>query len=89
MQKEWDEDFVIERLLEERETLVCDALLDQQLFAESRNIIKYEVLFGMKLHREVKVRALHRDELRVLMRKTHHYALQFYDWEKVPTQKKL
>jgi endonuclease-8 len=82
MAPEWDEAFVVEKLENTKDTLVCDVLLDQNTFAGSGNIIKNEVLFRMKLHPETPLDSLTRTELQLLARETRLYAFQFYIWKK-------
>jgi endonuclease-8 len=44
MSKVWKEDFVVNKLVGLKDSLICDALLHQEVFAGSGNIIKNEVL---------------------------------------------
>ena len=46
MSEHWDPVLARKRLRAQPDTLVCDALLDQDLFAGVGNIIKNEVLFA-------------------------------------------
>ena len=50
MSRRWNSDRALEKLKNQPSTLVCDALLDQNLFAGSGNIIKNETLFRAKIH---------------------------------------
>ena len=58
MSDTWDAAAARRKLRAMPETLVCDALLDQNVFAGVGNIIKNEVLFRIRLHPLAKVGAL-------------------------------
>lgn len=49
---EWDPLKARKKLKAMPDTLICDALLDQQIFSGVGNIIKNEVLYRIKLHPE-------------------------------------
>jgi endonuclease-8 len=78
----WDEQRVVNKLADEGDATLGDALLDQEVFAGVGNIIKNEVLFRMRLHPDVKVKALTKPELRLLALEARLYSLQFYVWKK-------
>jgi endonuclease VIII len=82
MAPEWDEDFVVRQLSKQPETMVCDALLDQSLFAGSGNIIKNEVLLNRGLHPERLVGTLTARQRRALVREARTYGARFYEWKK-------
>lgn len=58
MSDQWDPALARRRLRAQPDKLVCDALLDQDLFAGVGNIIKNEVLFRIRVHPLSKVGAL-------------------------------
>jgi endonuclease-8 len=62
--------------------LVCDALLDQNVFAGVGNIIKNEVLFRIRVHPLSKVGALPPRKLRQLVEEARRYSFQFLEWKK-------
>jgi endonuclease VIII len=82
MSPEWDETRVVKKLAKEGDALLCDVLLDQEIFAGVGNIIKNEVLFRLRLHPRVKLNALTKIELHLLAREARLYSLQFYVWKK-------
>jgi endonuclease VIII len=82
MSEHWDEKLALQRLRAQPETLVCDALLDQDLFAGVGNIIKNEVLFRIHVHPLSKVGALPAAKLRELVREARQYSFDFYAWKK-------
>jgi endonuclease-8 len=80
--REWDEDYVLKLVKEQPETMVCDLLLDQNLFSGSGNIIKNEVLFREKLYPELKVKDIPARKLRALVQEVRTYSKDFYKWKK-------
>jgi endonuclease-8 len=69
-------------------TLVCDALLDQHIFAGSGNIIKNEVLFRTRIHPESKVGNLPPRKLSELIKAVRNYSFDFLAWKKAFELKK-
>jgi endonuclease VIII len=63
-------------------TLVCDALLDQNIFAGVGNIIKNEVCYRIYVHPESRVGALPPRKLAELIREARNYSLDFLKWKK-------
>jgi endonuclease-8 len=78
----WDPALARKRLRAQPDTLACDALLDQDLFAGVGNIIKNEVLFRIKVHPLSRVGALPAAKLRELVREARQYSFDFYEWKK-------
>lgn len=70
------------------DTLVCDALLDQNIFAGVGNIIKNEVCYRVKIHPESKWGALPRHKENELIIQARNYSLDFLEWKKEFTLKK-
>ncbi|TDH25115.1 endonuclease [Segetibacter sp. 3557_3] len=64
------------------DALVCDVLLDQQIFAGVGNIIKNEVLFRIFVHPESRVGALPVKQLNALLREARAYSFDFLEWKK-------
>jgi endonuclease-8 len=82
MSPHWDAALARRRLRAQPDTLVCDALLDQDLFAGVGNIIKNEVLFRIRVHPLSKVGALPAPKLRELVQQARQYSFDFYEWKK-------
>lgn len=82
MSEHWDPKLALKRLRARPDTLVCDALLDQDLFAGVGNIIKNEVLFRIKVHPLSTVGALPAKQLRQLVEQARQYSFDFYEWKK-------
>ena len=78
----WDPRLALRRLRSQPGTLVCDALLDQDIFAGVGNIIKNEVLFRIRVHPLSAVGALPAQKLRDLVREARRTALDFLaEWK--------
>jgi len=68
--------------------LVCDALLDQQIFAGVGNIIKNEVLFRIRLHPKSKLGKIPPAKKRALLKEVVQYSFDFLEWKKAFVLKK-
>jgi endonuclease-8 len=78
----WDEKKAEEKLLNEKDTLICDSLLDQNIFSGVGNIIKNEVLFRVKIHPESITTKIPLKQLKLLIRETVKYSFEFLNWKK-------
>ncbi len=78
----WDAKKALEKLRDKKELMVCDALLDQNIFAGVGNIIKNEVLFIMKIHPESYVEKIPSKLLKALIDEAVRYSFQFLEWKK-------
>lgn len=78
----WDAAAARKKLRAMPEALVCDALLDQNVFAGVGNIIKNEVLFRIRLHPLTKVGALPARKLAQLVDEACRYSFDFLEWKK-------
>ncbi len=78
----WDPKAAVRKLQAAPDTFVCDALLDQQIFAGVGNIIKNEVLFRVKINPLSLLGAIPLKQLKLLVKETHHYCFQFLEWKK-------
>jgi endonuclease-8 len=82
MSDEWDANLALEKLHAMPDTLVCDAILDQDVFAGAGNIFKNEVLFRIHVHPLSTVGALPAAKLRELVTQVRDYAFDFLKWKK-------
>ena len=82
MSEHWDPALARQRLRARPEMLVCDALLNQDIFAGVGNIIKNEVLFRIRVHPLSTVGALPARKLRELVDEARRYSFEFYEWKK-------
>lgn len=79
----WDPKLARAKLRAMPHTLVCDALLDQTVFAGVGNIIKNEVLFRIRVHPLSTIGALSDYKLRQLVEQARVYAFEFLAWKRV------
>lgn len=84
----WDEKAAKKKLKAKTEMLVCDALLDQNLFAGVGNIIKNEVLYRIKVHPTTIVGKLPARKLSELVKEARNYSFDFLEWKKAYVLKK-
>lgn len=82
MSNAWDEKKAIKKLKALPNLLVCDALLEQDIFSGVGNIIKNEVLYRIKIHPETKIGKLPSAKLKQLVAQARIYSFDFYEWKK-------
>ena len=82
MSDQWSPALARARLREMPDTLVCDALLDQNLFAGVGNIMKNEVLYRIRVHPLSTVGALSPRKLGELVKQAREYAFEFLAWKR-------
>jgi endonuclease-8 len=82
LNQKWDPRGARSKLKKIPETLVCDALLDQQIFSGSGNIIKNEVLFRIYLHPESKLGSVPAKVMTALIREAKQYSYDFLKWKR-------
>lgn len=82
MSDAWDPALARKKLRAMPDTIVADALLEQDVFAGVGNIIKNEVLFRIRVHPETPVGALSARKLGELVAQAREYSFDFYRWKK-------
>ena len=82
MSDEWEPKNARKKLKSNPGLYACDALLDQNIFAGSGNIIKNEVLFRIKMHPLSIIGALPTAKLTRLITEARNYAFDFLRWKK-------
>jgi len=88
MNENWDPAKARKKLKAIPKTLVCDALLDQTIFAGVGNIIKNEVLFRIKVHPKTKVGNLTSRKMTELIKEARQYSFDFFEWKRQYVLKK-
>lgn len=88
MSEKWDEKLALKKMQALPNTLVCDALLDQKIFAGVGNIIKNEALYLSKVHPLNKIEDIPLAKLKNLTSLTRAYAFDFLKWKKENTLSK-
>lgn len=82
LNKKWNGAKARKKLKHLPDTMVCDAILDQNIFAGAGNIFKNEVLYRIKVHPESKVKDLPPRKLTELVNEVHNYSYDFLKWKK-------
>ena len=82
LSEEWNAAAAIKKLKAMPETLVTDALLDQNIFSGVGNIIKNEVLYRICVHPKTKLGALPAKKLASLVEEARNYSFDFLKWKK-------
>jgi endonuclease-8 len=88
LSNEWDPLKARRKLKAIPDTLICDALLDQQIFSGVGNIIKNEVLYRIKLHPENLIEQIPASKLSSVIKEARDYSFDFLKWKKEFTLKK-
>lgn len=81
MSEEWDPAQALGSLKKQKDELVCDVLMDQNIFAGVGNIIKNEILFRLKIHPETKIKDLSSHELKEMVKEAKNYCEDFFEWK--------
>jgi endonuclease-8 len=88
MSDQWDPAQALQKLKDNPDMLVCDALLDQSIFSGSGNIIKNEVLFRTRIHPQSLVGKLPAVKRRQLVDEVVRYSFDFLAWKREFTLRK-
>lgn len=88
MNKAWDSKKALKKLQAIPQTLICDALLDQDIFSGVGNIIKNEILFITRIHPQSKTGKIPAAKRRQLVNEAVTYSFQFQEWKKMFSLKK-
>jgi endonuclease-8 len=84
----WDPKAALKKLKLKPDLLICDALLDQQIFSGVGNIIKNEVLYRIRVHPLTRTGALPPAKLKEMIAEARLYSFDFLKWKKEFTLKK-
>ncbi|RFZ81085.1 endonuclease [Mucilaginibacter terrenus] len=88
MSPKWSSKKAITKMKALPELLICDALMDQQIFSGVGNIIKNEVLFRVKVHPESLVSSIPAKKLNDIINEAIKYSFKFFEQRKAGTLKK-
>jgi len=88
MNKSWSNKNALAKLKDLPDMLVCDAILDQDIFSGAGNIFKNEVLFRIRVHPGSKVGDLPEAKRSELVKQVVKYAFDFLKWKKAGVLKK-
>jgi len=82
MNDQWNKKKAKAKLKAIADKFICDALLEQDIFAGVGNIIKNEILYRVRLHPESIVRKILTAIINKLIDQTRIYSFQFLDWKR-------
>lgn len=82
MNDNWNPKNARRKLKAEPQKLVCDALLEQDIFAGVGNIIKNEILYIARIHPESVVEKIPSLKIKKLIEETRDYSIQFLEWKR-------
>lgn len=82
MSDQWAPAIALKKLRALPEKFVCDALLDQEIFAGVGNIVKNEVLFRVRVHPLSTIGGLSAAKQRDLVKHARQYSFEFLEWKK-------
>lgn len=88
MSVEWNPAKARKKLQNVPNAIVCDVLLDQQIFSGVGNIIKNEVLYRIKLHPESLIKHIPSSKISALIKEARNYSFDFLKWKKEFTLRK-
>jgi len=88
MSADWKPLKAAKKLADYGDELVCDVLLNQDIFAGVGNIIKNEVLYRIGISPLNKVKDLPPAKLKALIKEARNYSFDFLRWKKEYTLKK-
>lgn len=82
MSDQWSASKTIKKLSMNKEELVCDVLLDQDIFSGVGNIIKNEVLFRVSVHPNSLIDKIPPKKLKQITEQARNYSFDFLKWKK-------
>lgn len=82
MNDDWDAKKAIKKLKEIPDKMICDALLDQDIFSGLGNIIKNEVLYRARIHPESLVGKIPSRKIKEIVDEARNYSFDFLKWKK-------
>lgn len=84
----WNSEKAKNKMRENPETMICDALLNQDIFSGVGNIIKNEALFKAGIHPENKIKNLSTKQLDKIIKHTKDYSFDFLKWKRTDELRK-
>jgi endonuclease VIII len=82
MSESWNEKKVRKAVALAKERMICDVLMDQEIFTGVGNIIKNEVLYRVRVQPESITGAIPAAKQKEIVREAALYCHQFYEWKK-------
>lgn len=88
MNDTWNPKKAKDKLKKRGTTMICDALLEQDIFSGVGNIIKNEVLYRVRIHPESMVKDIPALKIKKLVDESRIYSFQFLEWKRTYELKK-
>lgn len=82
MNDSWDPKAAKRKLKSVPDELVCDVLLEQDIFAGVGNIIKNEVLYRIRVHPESRVGSMSVPKIKQMVEEARTYSFEFLEWKR-------
>ena len=82
MNQNWNPEKATKKLKEIPQKMICDALLEQDIFSGVGNIIKNEVLYRTNIHPESEVGKIPSKILTIVIDECSKYSFEFLEWKK-------
>ncbi len=82
MNDEWDPKKAKLQLDAVPDKLICDTLLEQDVFSGVGNIIKNEVLYRVQIHPESLTGKIPKPKIREIIREARTYSFEFLEWKR-------
>jgi endonuclease-8 len=82
MNENWNPKSAADKLEKIPNKMICDALLEQDIFSGVGNIIKNEVLYRVKIHPESLVGKIPKKKISEIIKESVIYSFQFLEWKK-------
>jgi len=82
MNDQWDKKKAKVKLKALPNKLICDALLEQDIFAGVGNIIKNEILYRVRVHPESVIKNMPTTKINTLIDESRIYSFQFLEWKR-------
>jgi endonuclease-8 len=82
MNDDWDAKQALKKISEHPGVMICDSLMDQDIFGGLGNIIKNEVLYRVGIHPESRNGKIPPAKLNSLIKEVPIYSFQFLEWKK-------
>jgi len=85
MSDTWSTPKAVKKLEHFPDSLICDLLLDQDIFAGVGNIIKNEALYRARIHPGSLIKKIPKAKLKELFKEARAYSFDFFKWRKEGT----
>ena len=82
MNDQWDPKKAKLKLDAVPDKLICDTLLEQDIFSGVGNIIKNEILYRVRVHPESLTGKIPKSKIKEIIREARAYSFEFLEWKK-------